>query len=415
MVNLSDIQQYERKFENQLAKLDAADIDDRDRDAIRQFIRAEDAESAVNTGTLVSHLNRLRLASERSDVPLVEMNLQAVDELLSRLKREHGLSPGTRRNYRKALRKFFAARDEDWAEDIAIGAAPDRKVDPSKLLTMDDIEALLREAKNPRDKALVAVLADAGLRISAIASLRVRDFQQDGPTASVRPNQDGPVKGASDPVPLTWSAGYVANWLDVHPRRDDPDVALFHAMEHFEPDDDGALTYQYLGRRIRRLADAAGIDRDRVNTHNFRKSAISRWIREDMSEQVIKHRAHWVKDSSQFELYSGVTAEEMNEQIRSHYGLASADEVRPDLENCPYCRTPVPSSARYCPGCSSALTAGAAAAKEAADDEMSDEMVESERAAKRAALRELMGAVDDDPTLLDGVELPAHDEPSRSR
>lgn len=418
MADLSDVQGYERKFANQLEKLEAADIDPDDRDAIRSFIRREDAQGDVNTGTCVSHLNRLRLAAERATVPLLEMDRDDVDALLSCLKREYGLSEGTRRNYRKALRVFFRDLGRGWADDIKIGAGPKRTVDPSDLLTMDEIEAIIGAARNPRDKALVGVLADTGMRISAVASLRVRDYsiegdEKTGLIASVRPNQDAPVKGARDPVPLTWSAGYVANWLDIHPRRE-PDAPLFHKMKRVgdgdggaggDGDDDDALTYQYLGRRIRWLAEDAGVDTGRVNTHNFRKSAISRWIREGLSEQAIKHRAHWAKDSGQFATYSGVSAEEMNEDIRAHYGLATSESARPELSHCPSCRTPVTSTARYCSGCAAPLTPGAAEDKKTAKSESTNAMVEEERAEKRRAIQSAIDLIDGDPTLLDEVEL----------
>lgn len=409
MVDLADVQGYSRKLANQRDKLEAAAIAEADREAIRRFIAFESTERDVNEGTLVSHLNRLRLATERADVELVEMERDDVTVLFDHLGSDYDLSDGTIRNYRKALRLFFDWLGRDWADSIRVGSAPDRKVDPSTLLAMDDIEALLDAARNPRDQALVALLADTGLRISAVASLRVRDFQRDGQVASVRPNQDAPVKGATDPVPVTWAAGYVANWLSVHPEPE-PEAPLFRKLEHDDAADDGAMTYQYLARRLRWLADDAGLDRERVRTHNFRKSAISRWIREGLSEQAIKHRAHWVKDSSQFATYSGVTAEEMNEDIRAHYGLAAGEEDRPAFERCPSCGSAVTPTARFCPGCAAALTAAAAEDKASATGELADEMVNSERARKRAALRELMVMVDEDPSLLDEVELPDHGE-----
>jgi integrase len=379
MADLSDPQRYGQKLTNQLEKLASADIAEDDRDAIQAFVRHLDTRASVNTGTIVSRLNRLRLTAERSDVRLVDADLEAVESFVFDLKHDRGLAEGTVRNYRKALRAFYRWRDEPWAEEIHIGASPSNSVDSTELLDMDDINLLLEMATNPRDTALVALLADSGLRIGAVASLRVRDVSFEGPTASVSVNTDANVKGASGTTPLTWSEGYVANWLDSHPRRDDPDAPLFHVRGPWydpEDDSDGSLDYQYINRRIKALAEDTDIDASRVNTHNFRKSAISRWIREGMSEQAIKHRAHWDVDTDQIDTYSGVRDEELNDQILAHYGLEAGEESRPDLDDCPRCGTTLSGSEAFCPGCAGALTDRAAARAEETEGDLFDAVAE---------------------------------------
>lgn len=107
MADVNDVQRYNQKLTNQLNRLKSADIDEGDRQVIRSFIRHEDINGDVNTGTMVSHLNRLRLSAERSQVPLTNMTREDIDDLLFTLKHKHELSEGTLRNYRKALKVFF--------------------------------------------------------------------------------------------------------------------------------------------------------------------------------------------------------------------------------------------------------------------------------------------------------------------
>lgn len=359
MADTDDVQKYQSKFENQRRLLEESDIDERDKEAIKEFVRHEDG-SGSNMGVLVSYLNRLRLSSKRADVPLVDMEESDIDDLLFSLKHDHGIQEGTRRNYRKALRKLFDYLDRDW--EVTVGSPVDRTVDPDQLLEREEIDDIIDTATVPRDKAAVALLADTGMRIGAVASLRIKDIDLSGELATVTVNENGNVKGASGSIPLTWSRGYIANWLDVHPRRDNPNAAFIHKLRQVDEDEDGALTYQYLSRRIREIGVEAGIQEERLNMHNFRKSAISRWIRQGMDEQKIKHRAFWVKDSSQFETYSGVTEDEMNRDIAEHYGLSTGDDEGPDmtLEECPTCRTPLRGSERFCPSCGSPLSQSAA-------------------------------------------------------
>lgn len=390
-MDTDDIQGYGRKFENQLEKLDAADIGT-DRAAIKQYIHAR--EGHVNRGTMVNYINRLRLSAERAHIPLVEMSKSDVDEFLFDLRHEHGLAEGTVRNYRKALKLFFDERGEDWAEDITVGAPESKSVDPDELLEDEEINALLDAAESARDKCLVALLADTGLRIGAIGSLRIRDVDLSGETAMLSINTDANVKGAGGTMPLTWSEGYLTSYLNVHPRRNVESAALIHQNAgYYDGGDDGALGYQYLSRRIKNLADEAGVDRSRVNTHNFRKTAISRWVREGLSEQAIKHRACWAVDSDMLETYSGVRDEEFNEQILSHYDLdTEAESERPDLKQCPRCQAPLQPQHDFCPGCAAPLTAGANEAEENVTDDILDDIVEYPELANK--LRTLLDNAD---------------------
>jgi len=404
MASVSDIHNFDDQFRYQLEKLDEADIDDRDRAAIREFIRYQDTQRGLAASTNVNNCSDLRLSAERADTPLVEMGREDVDALLFAYKHDHEMAKGTLRNYRKALRKFFRYHDRDWAEDIEIGAIPDREVDTDKILTEEEIQALREAATHPRNKALLEMLLDTGLRISALGTLRVGDVHLGGQAGTVTLNTDAVGrKGASGKRPLTWSKPYVANWLDVHPDRDDPEAALFHRLTApnggWSEDDDGALGYYQLQKILKEIAEDAGVAREKVNPHNFRKTAISSWIRQGFSEQEIKHRATWVKDSRQFETYSQVTDEEMNQQILEQYGLAEGETERttPDIEVCPQCQATLRGDPRFCPGCGLALSQKAAHDLEQAEDDVFEDMAAATDEDEIAMLRDLRELINERP------------------
>jgi len=416
MADLTDIQRYSEKFDNQREKLREADIDERDREHIRKWVAHLDADGDRGTGTIVSLLNRIRLSAERAAVPLVEMDRADVDQLLSALKREHGLSEGTRRNYRKALKQFHRWRGEAWAEDITIGVSPDREVDPNDLLSDEEVQALLDAAENPRDKALIALLADTGLRIGALASLRLRDIDASGRTTLVSINEDANVKDASGTVPLTWSESHLSAYLNVHPRRDEPDAPVLHTSAgYYDGDDDGALSYQYLARRVKDVADRAGVDREKCNLHNFRHTAISNWIREGLSEQAIKHRASWTVDSDMLGVYSAVRDEELNDQILDHYDIAGVDDATstPDIEECPRCNSALRGSEVFCPTCSAPLSASAAAKVEEVEDRTFDSVTSAD-GAKVDDFADFRQRFNEDPDFRDQVVNGHDDDPSSS-
>ena len=291
MVDTDDVQDYAGKFRTQRRLLEEADIDERDRKEIRLFIADQRADPDIELGTIVGHLNRLRLTAERAHAPLVELELSDVKLFLTEiLQDELERSEGTVRNYRKSMRAFFTYLGREWADEIKVGSPIKRTVDPDDCLSDDEIGAILDVAQNPRDKALIAVLSDTGVRIGAVLSFQMRHVDLEGPRATLTINPKAYVKDDDGPKPLTWSRGYVANWIDVHPRPDDPDAALFHKLKQWDESEEGALREGYAGTLIKKLAKRAGLDEKRVKSRLFRSSAATGWIREGMSEQAIKHR-----------------------------------------------------------------------------------------------------------------------------
>lgn len=276
MASVEDIHNFGDQFQYQLEKLNETDIDERDREAIREFIRYQDTQRDLAVSTNVNNCSDLRLSAERADTPLVEMERSDVDALLFQYKHDREMAEGTLRNYRKALRKFFRYRGCDWAEEIEIGSIPDREVDQDKVLSQDEVDRLREAADHPRNKALLEMLLDTGLRVSAIGTLRVGDVELGGRAGTVTLNQEAAGrKGASGKRPLTWSKPYVANWLDVHPRADTPGAPLFHRLTKpnggWDDEDDGALSYYHLQRVLKQIAEEARTILERVeeNIHGI--------------------------------------------------------------------------------------------------------------------------------------------------
>lgn len=373
MARVDDVQGYRRKYENQMDLLESADIDDRDRDAIDTWVthlRANDTEVG-SLGTVVGHLNRIRLSSERGQKPLVDFDsIDDVNAFKLHLEDVHGSSEGTIRNYMKAVRKFFLWRDDrvdddqyEWADDVTVGAPPERKHDPDDNITPDELQTMFDACSEfdtgVREKALIALLRDTGLRIGAALSFQMKHVNLETKRGTLVINTDANVKDATGEKPVTWSRSYLSNWISDHPRPDDPEAPLFHKTRMYydgdDPDDDGALTQQYAGRRIKEVAREADLDADRVHAHLFRGTAISEWILDDISDQKIKHRVDWDEDSQMMGTYSRVTDQDFNDAIFDHYDIGdSSDEPSPfaiELADCPICDATLQGGESICPDC----------------------------------------------------------------
>ena len=383
MADINDPQQYGDKLAGELDRLQDSPIAEADRRAIREMVTYMDSVEDLATSTIRSHASSARTTAERADQPLVEMDETDLDDLWFALRHDHDLSKGTVRNVKKALTKLYRVRnDEELADSFDVGSskAHEVEVDETDLLTDDEIDAFLDAAPTARDKAQIAVLLDVGLRIGALASLRVGDLSFTEDAALITINSEAHTKGARGTVPVTWSRGHLANWLEVHPANDDPSAALFCPLPTATTVDPGsdALTTDTLRRRLKRVARLAGVDPGRANPHRFRKTAISQWVRDRLSEQEIKHRAGWTKDSQQMRVYAPITDEEFNDQILSHYDLAETDASGPSLSTCPMCGTSLRERTRFCPSCGSALDPVAAEVADDATDDVLDDLTDAD-------------------------------------
>ena len=86
--------------------------------------------------------------------------------------------------------------------------------------------SIINVSEYVRDKAFIAVLYDAGARVSEIANLKRKHiaFDQYGAVITV----DG--KTGMRRVRLIFSVPYLATWLDVHPQKDNPDAYVWIAQ-----------------------------------------------------------------------------------------------------------------------------------------------------------------------------------------
>lgn len=366
-MNTDDPAGIDKRLPREERLLEEADIAEADREAISDFEVHRKANKDNDGGTLAAHLKHLRVTAERADIPLTEMGKLDLDRfIVEEMQEKRGLAAGTIRQYKCTYRPFFRFLDREWAEDIELEEMSADSPDETKLFSDEEIQGLL-EAGDSRATAAIALYADTGLRAAAIASLRVKDIDLEGDVAVIHINEDAHVKGAEGSTPLSWSRGYVANYLSGdHPRPGEKDAALIHKKQGYDGED-GAVSTPRLRMIFKELADDAGIERERMKIHNFRHTAITRWRRQGLPDHVIKHRAKWVNGETMLEVYDQVTDEERNQDIAVAMGLIDGEDATETPRNpgdevieCPVCHLETNRGARYCPGCGNPMNADAA-------------------------------------------------------
>jgi integrase len=111
---------------------------------------------------------------------LDKLNPNTFDRLLIFCEDDRKFSPGIIRNYKKLIKKFFrwttCGNSPKWVMDLKLKTI-ERPVQPSDILTKDELSRLLEGCRHPRDKAIIAVLADGGMRVGALISCRIKNVE----------------------------------------------------------------------------------------------------------------------------------------------------------------------------------------------------------------------------------------------
>ncbi len=363
--NVDDVHSYDTGFIKAMERLESAQTSQINKDKIKGFVM-NCRRDGLAKSTITNYLNLLtrmisRLKETGFNKNLDELEQNDFDKLLLYLGDVKRVSSGEVRNYKKVTKKFFSwLRNGDtpkWIENLKLENI-ESTVQPSDLLTQTEIDKILGACRHPRNKAFIAVMLDSGMRVGALASTRIKNVEMNQYGAIIYISKTSRSKKTTAPrgIPITWSTGYLNQWLAVHPMREDPEAPLWTTLN--EPYE--AMSYKTIRATIQSIAKSAGVKK-RVNPHSFRHKAITSWILDGLNEQEVKHRAGWSRGSMQMmKIYANFTDNEINDRIFERYGLKTDEKRQITLDKCPRCHNVLKPTDRFCSQCSLVLDKGIA-------------------------------------------------------
>ena len=357
--SVDDVHCIEAGYLNAKKRLEDADVGKENKAFIENFSIALRREG-IAKATIIWYLNyTTRMVQRLQEIgfneSLDKLDPNTFDKLLIFFEDERKLSPSTIRNYKKLIKKFFkwssGGNPPKWVMDLKLKTI-ESPVQPSGILSKDEFTRLLEGCRHPRDKAIIAVLADGGMRVGALASCRVKNVEFSQYGAMIYLSKTGANKTTSAKgLPLTWSAGYLNQWLAVHPFHDDPEAPLWVTLNKNKV----SVSYATIRKMIKITAEKVGIKKD-VHPHLLRHMAITNWILDGLNEQEIKHRAGWSRGSTQmFKIYANFTDKEINDSIFEKYGLKTEDKRHVTLKKCPRCNNVLKPGDKFCSQCALVL------------------------------------------------------------
>ncbi|WAM22435.1 MAG: site-specific integrase (plasmid) [Candidatus Methanoperedens sp.] len=389
MSNPDDIHGFDKGYEAAVRRLKEANISERNRELITSFVKSS-KKNGNKKSTYMNDLNIvLRMALfYNKDLDTITEN--DYDGLIDNLEAKGMVDY----NYRKVTKKLFKLVTNNdspkWVREIHL-PHKETPVQPSDLFTKAQLDKLLDACIQPRDKALVAVALDSTMRIGALGTLRIKgiEFNQHGALLYMSPTSQNLKTTKPKPVPLTWSTGFLNQWISVHPCKDDPEAPLWVNLTG--KDKHKAMAYNTLRMTLARIAESAGLKK-RVFFHLFRHQGVTDMILKGFNDQQIKFQAGWAPDSDRMlRIYGNFRDGDMVKSIYAKHGLRSEEDKPVTLKQCPRCHTVLVPEARMCHQCALVLDAGLEKELNVGQDQAQKALLKMmESPEVRAMLKEMM-------------------------
>jgi site-specific recombinase XerD len=304
----------------------------------------------ISKPRVIKYANHLKTMSEKMKKSFIEVEKKDITAFLSALE-QSDYAPHTKRDYRIVLKRFFCyLGKKNLVKNVKQTLKRNRKKLPEELLTESDVKKMIEATDLIRNKAIIALLYEGGLRIGELASLKMKNVQFDDHGAVIK------VRGKTGErrVRIVSSASLLATWMEVHPGRDDKEASLWvNLSTNYKKE---GITYQGISQNLKRIAKKAGIKK-RITPHVFRHSRATH-LASKLTEAEMNVYFGWVQGSDMPATYVHLSGRDVDDKILQIHGLKPKDmdkknELNPiECPRCKYINSPVH---RYCGRCGTVL------------------------------------------------------------
>jgi site-specific recombinase XerD len=188
----------------------------------------------------------------------------------------------------------------DWIE---VGIAKGRKITDKDIISPDEFKRMLDVTTGMRDRAILSLLYETGMRLGELMSLKLEDVHFDNDRTYLHITRS---KTEPRTIYIFDSVADLKGWMSTHPYKNDPGAYLFERLIQLPrkkgekeiklKKSERPISYQSVLEKIKRIAKKAGINR-RVWCHLLRHSAATADSRRDMPLDLMQMKYGWSHDS----------------------------------------------------------------------------------------------------------------------
>lgn len=232
--------------------------------------------------------------------------------------------------------------------------AKKNKLLPEDILTEDEVLRMIDAANNIRDKAIIGLLYDSGIRAGELLSMRKKDVNLNTELAHITVNgKTGPRK-----IPIMFSVPMIAQYLNlIKDKKPDDNLWWNLAQSHVK----GILEYPGFKKMITEVSNSAKIGK-RIYPHLFRHSRASNYANK-LTEQQLKAFFGWTGGSSMAATYVHLSGRDIDNAVLQANGQKPIDNITESklkVKLCQRCQFSNSTDSKYCNRCALPLDPGLA-------------------------------------------------------
>ena len=382
-----DIHNYKRRLERTLERLEKdQEVSQHNKKIILKF-RDSCLVQNISLGKTDAYLFYLVRYTKRLNKPLEEAVKEDIEGVIAWLN-QSDYKEGTKLCFKIVIRKLYKLLEgtTDYPEKvnwISTTIPKNHKRLPEELLTDEEVEGIIRCASSVRDKALLAVLAESGARISEIGTMKIKhvSFEEYG----ARLNLHG--KTGSRKILIINSTPYLQEWINQHPKNDNSEEYLWYNQQNLP-----YLSYTRINSILKTSAKRAGIKK-RVYPHLLRHTRATR-IASVMSESAMKQYFGWTQGSDMASIYVHMNGRDTDEAVLRASGIEiKKEKPRQQLKpkKCGRCKAINEATNKFCKICGLTL-----------DEQEANTLIENDL--KRNQADEVMNNLMKDPEILELIK-----------
>lgn len=364
------------------------DIYQSDADAITEFVEELSAvpDKDIKDGRIKKYITQFGQILPFVNFPLMEAQMEDIRPLASAINNQD-VAPDTKRDRRVCLNKFYKTvfpqserPQRIWRilnSDVTDTTHPDKgdRTRHYDFIFPDEVMEMSAEANNKRDQLMPLFLYLTGSRLQTLRDVKIKHLvRHDSHYQISLLNQKCKSLPPRRTIYATRLTHLIENWLENHPRSEDPDAHLFCTKEDGYDTSTGEkvneagdqLSKKRVSQILEKLGKAAGLviegneeESKRVNPHSFRYSMATfyNYFTELEVDDDILQKGGW-KSTTQVKDYV-LDPEEIDDfQRKKKQGIEVDVPSRFQVlakQDCGNCDHTNPPTRDICKGCGHAL------------------------------------------------------------
>lgn len=328
------IYHYSQKIETEKKNIESlvkqGKLSEFNKDLILEFCHNRKYKKNFTDARISKLLNKLKLIALILKKDFNKVDSKDIDRFLEHINSKKDIGNETKADYLIILRifyKWYLGNDKTiphMLEDLKINYKKKRRL-PSEILTQEDVISMMNSATSLRDRAIISLLADAGLRVSELINLKFRNLSYNKEEGTMKILVETGKTGGRY-VLLIPSVPFLSAYVNSIPNKikSDQNSYLFLRMDsHGIKYLNDPMTYASMVKMLKYTSKKCNVDKS-VNPHAWRRySATS--SASFMTDTALMKRYGWSKRET-VNAYTFMNETQAEEVYKQKFGIGKQEQ-----------------------------------------------------------------------------------------